>query len=46
MLNNQIEELNQKWEKVQQFIQIEAKLRDDLSDAQNSFTAEKKNRIK
>lgn len=46
MLNNQIEELNAKWEKVQQFISIEAKLRDDLADAQNSYASEKKNRIK
>jgi len=33
MLNNQIEELNAKWEKVQEFIKIEARLREDLADA-------------
>jgi hypothetical protein len=45
-LNDQIEDLSAKYDKVEEFVKIEATLRSDLESNKNNLEKEKKERMK
>jgi hypothetical protein len=45
-LNNQLEDISAKYDKVEQFVAIEANLRSDLENTKVSLEKEKKDRLK